>query len=736
VASLKGKILNYVFRNEENSYTIARIMTEDEAKITIVGYFPRLSDDVVYEFFGEWVNHPSYGDQFKIEGFKKTEIQSKQGLIDYLSSPLFTGIGPKTAKRIVEHFGNGAIEKIIANKTVLQEIALNPLRIERFYQELLENQTKEHILVELYNFQLTAKMAMKLINRYGMLTLTVLEENPYRLIDEVEGIGFIKADEIASKMGIQKDDKRRLKAALLYVMQNIAYQKGDLYLIDDQLKKQAIDMLELNYPLDDVIEELVREEKLILDENRYYLKDSYEAEISLADKINLLLSQDKDEYNPIDIEQILNFIQIEKNITYTNVQREAITTALLEPLSIITGGPGTGKTTIIDGIIDAYLRLNNLKRDHPNISSKIALMAPTGRAAKRMKEILDLDAKTIHRQLGFTYEGYFSYNEDHILPQTLIIVDEASMLDLFLANSLLKAINNHAKVIIVGDVDQLPSVGPGQVLHDFIYSSKIPTVYLNEIHRQAKDSKIITLARKVNEQNLSLSDLYSDQDVYLYQTQQDKILDILIKQVEGALEQGYSMIEDIQILAPMYKGSLGINRINEVMQEKFNNNKTKKMTHGDLTFYEHDKVIQLVNDPKRMVMNGNIGYVTYIGENDNGQRFMKVNFEDVEVVYEQNDLDELNLAYAISIHKSQGSEYKIIMMPVVRSFLHMLKKELIYTAMTRSKQYLIILGDMKLLVYASNQLVPTRQTSLAKRINDSLKLSQEDEEAVSPYDFM
>lgn len=735
---IKGKIKNYVFHNDENSYSIARIITDENRMYTIVGYFPVVSEDINYEFCGSWVKHNTYGEQLKVESFKKCEEQSRSGLISYLSSPFFHGIGPKTAEKIVDHLGADAIQIIMKDKTRLKEIGLSAVRIEKFYQQLIENQTHEHILVALYGYELSGKLAMKLLSKYQMLTLEKLEENPYRLIDDIEGVGFIKADEIARKLGIPHDDPRRIRAAILYALEVIAYQNGDIYLRKEQLETFSFQALGETMDLEDAIHQLILDKRIIVEDERYYLAATYFSEVLLADKLSRLvgepLSIDRDY-----LETLLDATEIQKNMRYTDVQKEAILTALSNRFTIITGGPGTGKTTIIDGLLDVYRKYYQLNYKNPAIYEKIGLMAPTGRAAKRMKELLEMDAKTIHRHLGFSYDGEFLYDEHHLMPHDLLIIDEASMIDLFLARKLFGAIKEGAQIIVVGDVDQLPSVGPGQILSDLIESHTIPTVRLTQIHRQAKDSKIIRLARRVNEQQVSYDDLISEQDVYLYRASYEKIKETIIKQVQGALQEGYSMIDDIQILAPMYKGELGIDALNQAMQDAFNPKKDKKITYGDKTYYVGDKVIQLVNDPERMIMNGDIGVIKAIKVNAQEEPYMIVSYDDNDVMYEKVDLEEINLAYAISIHKSQGSEYKIVMMPMIKSYMHMLKKELIYTAITRAKRFLIILGDMNLLIYASNHLSEKRQTTLAMRLTGVIEPPKEEIDpldALSPYDFM
>ncbi len=382
---IKGKIKNYVFHNDENSYSIARIITDENRMYTIVGYFPVVSEDINYEFCGSWVKHNTYGEQLKVESFKKCEEQSRSGLISYLSSPFFHGIGPKTAEKIVDHLGADAIQIIMKDKTRLKEIGLSAVRIEKFYQQLIENQTHEHILVALYGYELSGKLAMKLLSKYQMLTLEKLEENPYRLIDDIEGVGFIKADEIARKLGIPHDDPRRIRAAILYALEVIAYQNGDIYLRKEQLETFSFQALGETMDLEDAIHQLILDKRIIVEDERYYLAATYFSEVLLADKLSRLvgepLSIDRDY-----LETLLDATEIQKNMRYTDVQKEAILTALSNRFTIITGGPGTGKTTIIDGLLDVYRKYYQLNYKNPAIYEKIGLMAPTGRAAKRMKE--------------------------------------------------------------------------------------------------------------------------------------------------------------------------------------------------------------------------------------------------------------------------------------------------------------------------------------------------------------
>jgi len=714
--TLYAKIDRYVYHNNENSYSIVRVLSEDDITHTIVGYLPLLSEDVFYEFLGKWIKHDKYGKQFQITSYKKSESQSEEGLISYLSSSLFTGIGPVTAKKIVDKLGSSAIKQILDNKDILSEFGFNRIRTEKLYEQLLENQTNESILIDLYSYNIAGKTAMKILNKYGILTLDKLKDNPYQLINDIEGIGFIKADEIAKKVGLEENDPRRIKAAIIHAVYQYTYQNGNIYLTEEQLLNQVRNLLKFDFDLSIYLDDLINLGEIIYEENRYYLFNNYQSEITVSNQIKRLNKPFDDEVDKNYIESLIQTIQIQKNIEYTEKQKLAILTSLTNKVTIITGGPGTGKTTIIDGILSVYAIYNNIKLNKLDIEDIIGLMAPTGRAAKRMEQVLDLPAKTIHRHLGYGYDGLFKYDHKNPMPQKLIIVDESSMIDIFLAEKLFSAIDTNAQVIIVGDVDQLPSVGPGQVLKDLIDSKTIKTSYLNEIHRQAKDSNIIKLASAVNNQALDNNNLVSGNDLYLRNSFNDEIVNIIINQVQGAINQGFDIIDDIQVLIPIYKGDIGIDNINNILQDNFNETKDKKITYGTKVFYEKDKVIQLVNDPENQVMNGDIGYIKTISKTKDDKDYLIVNFDGNEVTYDKAGLENLSLAYAMSIHKSQGSEYKIVILPMVRQFMHMLKKELLYTAITRAKDFLIVLGDMKLLIYAANNLAEKRQTTLKIRL--------------------
>ncbi len=731
---IKGHITRYRFHNEENSYSIATLKTEDDRKVTIVGYFPKVTSDLLYELEGTWIDHSTYGEQFEVLAFRRAKVASFQGLVSYLSSDYFPGIGPKTAEKIVNHLGDDAIEKILEDKNVLREVGLNAIRTERFYQQLLENQSLEGVTIDLFELDIKGATAMKLITTYGLKAATIVKTNPFRLIDEVQGIGFIRADEIREKVGIPEDDPRRIKAAILYSIREYGERNGDTYATEEQVFNYANQFLKIDIDFEPFIKELINEKRLVLEADRYYLAPSYYAEKGVAKKILELISTSKPKLEEDEINQSIEKIERLIGITYTDVQREAIKVAVNNEITVITGGPGTGKTTIIDGLMQVYSDINHITANF--MSDHIKVMAPTGRAAKRMREILDFKATTIHKGLGMGYDGVFTYDENNFFSEKLIIIDEASMIDIFLANSLFKAISQDAKVVIVGDVDQLPSVGPGLFLKDLIDSGACAVVRLDEIHRQARGSNIVKIANKVNKQTLGYEDLVSDSDTYIYKINRSELKRLILRLVTGALDQGYSLIDDIQILIPQYKGDFGIEMVNEIIQEMYIQNKDISVKHGDVHYYVGDKVIQLENDALKDVMNGDIGVVSGIVFDSKDKPTIFINFDGRDLSYSKSDLDQINLAYAISIHKSQGSEYPIVIIPIVKNYIHMLRKELLYTAITRAKAYLFLMGDVDLMIYASNRETSKRQSTLASRLNQEIEDKKEEDDEINPYDFM
>lgn len=745
--TISGSVVVVLFFDEKSSYQIAKIKTAS-GDITVSGYFPLLSKELEYSFGGEYVNHPKYGRQFKVQTFSRSQENSKEGIINYLSSDLFLGIGEKTATKIVDAFGLDCISKIIENKSILKQIGFSDSKIELFYTELINNKLIEETIIELLKYEITPKMAMKLFNKYGELTTKVVLSNPYRLITEVEGYGFKKADALALRIGFKPNDPIRIRSAIIYVMQLIVRNYGYTFAYFEQLLDTVFDFIKNELVSKDLIKEeieyLINNNALIQESDKLYQAFIYEAEIELANKIKCLASSDETHFDYQIYEEYLNDICRENGIYYNEMQNKAIYESLANPFVIITGGPGTGKTTVIKGILQMYARFNGLDLRNPSVSKKIALMAPTGRAAKRMYESTHVLAMTIHRHLGYNYEGEFEYDNTNPLTYDLIIIDEASMIDLLLANNLFKAITPQTKVIMVGDLDQLPSVGPGQVLKDLIDSNAFKTIRLEEIHRQAKDSSIIKLADAIRKGELSWDLMDYHDDLAFYRYSGGEIQKHLIELYDSLQKNGFDPLLDIQVLSPMYKGDVGIDELNQKIQNLVNHN--TGVNYGTKEFRINDKILQLVNSPELGIMNGDIGIIKDIIKGE--EEYLLVDFDSNMVKIPRSLFDNITLAYAISIHKSQGGEFPIVILPITKAHMHMLKRKLLYTAVTRAKSKLFVLGDLDAFKYGINMLDEARQTTLVNRLvnKNVVKINIEgcpftylgeiDMENISPYDFM
>ena len=690
-----------------------------------------------------------------------------------MSSDIFEGIGQKTAEKIVETLGENAIDVILRNRQALDEVPkLSKKLADKLYATLVDQQGTEQILAPLYGYDLSPRLVMKIFKKYQYQALEIIQENPYRLIDDIEGIGFIKADELAKRLGVASDDPRRIRAALLYVIDQIAIQKGHTYVYHKQLLQSALQYLnqKSNQLLDlaqieGQIQALIQKKKIYIEGDFLFIPLLVNSEKGIAESIMRLQTEVQAED-----EQVLNTISELKDemaITYSPEQEEAIKMALKQPVSIITGGPGTGKTTVVQGILKAYGLLHHLSLDPTKYATSekpfpIALAAPTGRAAKRMTETTGLKASTIHRLLGYGVDGVFQHDEFSQLDYDLIIIDESSMLDTLLAFQLFQSIKTGAQVILVGDDNQLPSVGPGQVLKDLIESGAIPLTRLLTVHRQAQDSSIISLAHAVKNNHLP-DDLRVKKPDRLYVEATHQQIPVYLKQiVENAISKGYTANE-VQILVPMYRGDCGIDSLNVMLQEIFNppdEQNKREMTFGQRIFRIGDKVLQLANQPETGVMNGDVGEVigiSYKNENDDKEEKLIACFDTKEVTYKKGDLQNLTHAYCVSVHKSQGSEYPIVILPMTHAYHVMLQKKLIYTAITRAKRSLIVIGEYLAFDKGVKNEGEERQTTLRLRFDlqkeqvpkenpfaDYFKehhipfdyLDEEQLEGITPYDFM
>lgn len=746
---IEGMIERVLFHNKENGYTVASFLIDfnkipisvKKAKIvgnktTVVGVFDRVPvEDEEYLLDGEFIKDPKFGLQFKFSGFQRKGFESPYGIINYLSSDLFPGVGLKAATQVVEALGVDAIDKIKNDPTCLDKIDITLKQKTVIKTGILNDDTVQKTIIFLLNHGVTIDMANKIINALeGLNVIDLVSENPYMLIDKVERFGFKKADALASSLGIPKTAICRLKALLCFCLKEVLYSSGNSYIAKSDLyvavNKYTGEEIEKDKYLD-VLNMLYSEKKIYIDEtNNIYDYSNYLAEVDLAKEIASFLKDERsaegiNKYDLEEIEKILTKIKKESHIEFSKEQEEAIRMAFTEPIVIITGGPGTGKTTIVHAILKMYLRLNE---DNSTLAESIALLAPTGRAAKRLKESTNMPASTIHKFLGYQGENYYEYSKTNKTSSRLIIVDEASMMDLPLASRLVTSMHNDARLIIVGDVDQLPSVGPGQVLKDLIDSKEIKTIRLTKIHRQAEDSSIIKLAHNVNEGILpeNILDKLSDRNFIV--TSSDALPSMVVDLYQKAIEKGKS-IKDTQVLIPMYKGDAGINEINNKIQEAINPlSNLGELKHLNRVFRINDKVIQLVNRAEKGIMNGDIGYVASFIRKNEKLAGIEVNFDTHRVSYTLEELDDLTLAYAISIHKSQGSEFELVIMPFTNQYYIMLKRKLIYTGITRAKKTLLLIGDPASMQYGIRRIEIERRTILKEEIKKYLHATSIKEE--------
>ncbi|MEC5187279.1 ATP-dependent RecD-like DNA helicase [Geobacillus thermodenitrificans] len=768
---IKGVCLAVIFHNEETLYTVVRIRVEEtneaaaEEEVVVTGYFPRLNEGDVYIFYGQFRQHPRFGRQYAAEQFRKQLPNTKEGVIDYLSSGLFKGIGKKTATAIVDALGENAIAAILRDPGALERVPkLTKQKAKQLYETLCAHEGLEQTMIALAQLGFGPQLAMKIYQVYGEETMDIIHENPYKLVEDIEGIGFGRADELGRQLGISGSHPARLRAACLFVLEQACLQEGHVYMKKEELVSRIGELLggRSNGAVDgQAIEQtllmLSEEGKMIAEQGRYYLPSLYFAEKGIASNIRRLLGQTPPSASFPESEFLLALGALEERLgmQYAPQQKEAIQRALSSPLFILTGGPGTGKTTVIKGIVELFAVLNGISLSPDDYKNgepfPVLLAAPTGRAAKRMSEATGLPAATIHRLLGWNGAEGFSHDENEPIAGKLLVVDEVSMVDTWLANHLLKAVPNGMQVIFVGDEDQLPSVGPGQVLKDLLESGVIPSVRLTEVYRQAEGSSIIELAHEMKRGNVPADLTAPKADRSFIRCRAGQVASVVRQIAENARNKGFS-VKDIQVLAPMYRGPAGIDQLNKVLQELFNppTDGKRELSVGDVVYRVGDKVLQLVNQPEDNVFNGDIGEVVaifYAKENTEKQDLLVVSFDGIEVTYTRQDLAQITHAYCCSVHKAQGSEFPIVILPVVKSYYRMLKRNLLYTAVTRSKQFLILCGEEEAFRFGVAQRGDgARQTALAEKLAASTALFVEGElpledanigmENVTPYDFM
>lgn len=737
-----GRPVVSIFHNPQNLFSIAKVKIQEtntsytEKEIIVSGYFPKLSLEEQYRFTGSVKNHPKYGVQFQVETFTKEVPETEQGIVHYLSSDMFNGIGRKTAETIVKKLGKDAIKKILEDPEALDAVPrLSDDKKDTIRSTLQMNLGLERVMIQLNDWGFGPQVGMRIYQAYREETIDVLTKNPFRLIEEIEGIGFQRADELGAKLGITGAHPDRIKASVLHLLNQASLSEGHVYMDAKTLIPLVKGMLESSQRDEISIEaiskamiELNEESKVAGEETRLYLPSLYYSEVGIATKLETLLGSqaNRDRFPASEVRRALGEAEERLGVNYAETQIEAIDGSINSSVMILTGGPGTGKTTVVRGLVEVYAELHGLSLDPKDYAKKkepfpIILAAPTGRAAKRLSESTELPAMTIHRLLGFNGQEKEEETEKEIEGR-LIIIDEMSMVDTWLAHQLLKAVPDDAQIIFVGDQDQLPPVGPGQVLRDLLESKRIPTVELKDIYRQTSGSSIIELAHQMKKGQLPADITAKTSDRSFIKAGADQIASVVEKVVKSALSKGHS-IKDIQVLAPMYRGPAGIDALNRMIQEMVNPNpdgSRKELVFGDITYRIGDKILQLVNQPESNVFNGDMGEVIAIlkaKETVEKQDMLVASFDGIEVTYQRSDLNQLTLAYCCSIHKAQGSEFPTVIMPVVRGYMKMLRRNLLYTGITRSKDFLILCGDPQVFRYGVERTDDVqRMTTLKKRL--------------------
>ncbi|MGY0374378.1 SF1B family DNA helicase RecD2 [Clostridium sp. JNZ J1-5] len=714
MAEVQGTVEGIVFKNENNGYVVAHIK-DKKKKITITGFIPYISEGQNLKIQGEWFNHPQFGEQFKVSSCEEIVPTSLEGIEKYLSSGIISGIGPVTAKKIVEHFGEETLEILDENIERLKEIdGIGIKKIETISKSYAKQREIRNIMVFLQTYGVTVKQCIKIHKRYGANSINAVKENPYALTDEISGIGFKTADKIARSLGIESNSPFRIQCGIRYIVNQFC-SMGNTYMPLTKLTKEAQSILGI--PNEDIIQNIQEsvlngklKVEIINNEECVFTMPYYYCELSVTSKI-LTLSTSSYDNIKIDIDEEIKSFEKNNNITFAPTQIEAIEGAFQNGLEIITGGPGTGKTTIIKCITEIF----------ENSAMTVFMAAPTGRAAKRMSEATGREAKTIHRllELGFSDEDdmEFSRGEESPLQCDVLIIDEASMIDILLMNNLLKAIPMGTRLIIVGDADQLPSVGPGNVLRDLIESKCVKVVRLKDIFRQAEESMIVVNAHKINNGEMPILNKKNKDFYFLKGEDPEKILDTLVELIYERLpkfNRDWNKIKDIQILTPMRKGILGVESLNKRLQQILNpKDKIKsEIEFKDNIFRVGDKVMQTKNNYNLKwtrisgegeeeglgVFNGDIGYVWEIDED-------KVNVvfdEERKITYDNMYLDELELAYAMTVHKSQGSEFPVVIMPMFMGPPLLMNKNLFYTGITRAKKMVVLVGLQKAVSFMIN----------------------------------
>ena len=708
---LQGYIERITYQNPENGFTVAQLQAPHQKDlICLVGTLPALQPGETVLCLGEWKSHHVHGKQFVVQEYQLKAPSDVLGIRKYLGSGLIKGIGPRFAERIVDLFGSDTLKIIdLSPERLLEVEGIGKKRVKQITTCWQEQKSIRDVMVFLQTYEVSPSFAQKIYKRYGDKSIAIVKENPYALARDIFGVGFKTADKLASKLGIAKDSPQRIDAGIEYVLMQLS-EEGHVCFPRNEFLTVSEELLEVNAALVSArIHSLAQEERIEIDkqvfegELREFIwgKNFYLAERGIAREIERLCRH-ASTLRSVDVEKATQWVQAKLGIELASQQKSALAMALTDKIQIITGGPGTGKSTITKAILAITEKL----------TSKILLAAPTGKAAKRMTEITGQKATTIHSLLEFDLRGGFKKGRENKLECDLVIIDEASMIDTYLMFCLLRAVPSEARVILIGDINQLPSVGPGNVLKDLIASKCLPMTALTEIFRQAAGSRIITNAHKINEGLFPELSNHSDSDFFFLEAlTPEEVLQNIVALVTHRLPKKYQFhpLQDIQVLAPMKKGLIGTENLNLVLQEALNKQVSPLFRNGK-KFLIGDKVMQIRNDYEREVFNGDVGTIIDI---DFTEQQVAVLMDDREVIYDYSDLDELVLAYAVSVHKFQGSECPCVVIPVDTSHFKLLHRNLLYTGITRGKKMVVIVGTKKAVALAvKNDEVKRRHTGL------------------------
>lgn len=739
-----GRVATTFFESPDNFYKVLLVKVQQtnmnwtDSEIVVTGNFANIKEENPYRFFGKLVDHPKYGKQFQAANYQSEVPTSREGVIGYLASDEFPGLGKKTAEKIVDALGPTAIDQINKDASVLADIGLSAKVKTTLVDNLAENNGVEQIIIGLNGYGFGSSLASATYDRYKEKTLTVIQENPYQLVEDINGVSFKRADQIAEQLGIGALSDQRIQAGLLQELNELAMQDGNTYTTAQPLLTGTIRLLQssrneaVNPKLvADQLLALAKVQKIVGEGDKIYLKNLYDTEWQIAEHLNRINNGDElKSFNDEAIEKQMRVVERNLGIDYDESQETAILTAMKSRVFILTGGPGTGKTTIINGLVNLYARLHEYSLDINQYKDKpfpILLAAPTGRAAKQMSETTGLPASTIHRLLGLNGHEGNDANAAKDLEGALLIVDEMSMVDVFLFRTLLRAIPDTMQVVLVGDKDQLPSVGPGQVFHDLLASQRVKAMELDTIYRQGEASSIIPLAHDIKMGRLP-ADFDKNQPDRSFISCSAAQMPSVIEQIIGKAKQKGFSAENVQVLAPMYRGPAGITRLNTIIQEIMNpqtETHRKQVEFRGEIFRIGDKVLHLINSPENNVFNGDIGEIVGItmakdkGNEDKADK-LTIAFDQTEVTYNRNDWNRLTLAYCTSIHKAQGSQFQMVILPMVMQYSRMLERNLLYTAVTRAKKTLILLGERRAFEQSVQRVSINRKTMLVDRLTQTL----------------